>query len=83
MVTNVVLPARVRGILYLVFSVLGVGLGATQIGYSAASYGQPTWLTVALAVFAFVGTAFGITAASNVKVADRAKRNAKGQFIDD
>ena len=27
--------------------------------------GQPTWLTVSLSVFAFLGAAFGLTAATN------------------
>lgn len=62
-----VLPARYRAVLYIVFAVVGVGFGATQVGYSAANAGQPTWLTVALAVYAFVGTAFGFTAAANTK----------------
>lgn len=66
---NVFIPARIRGPIYAAFSVLGLGLGATQVGYSAADAGQPTWLTVALAVFAFLGTAVGYTAASNTPAA--------------
>jgi hypothetical protein len=59
------IPARIRTRLYAGFGVMGLGLGATQVGYAAAGAGQPTWLTVALAVFAFVGTGIGYTAASN------------------
>lgn len=62
---NEILPAKVRRVLYAVYAFIGLGLGATQVAYSAASAGQPLWLTVALAVFAFVGTAFGFTAAAN------------------
>ena len=62
---SVFIPAKVRGTLYSIYAVIGLGLGATQVGYSAAQAGQPVWLTVALAVFAFVGTGIGYTAASN------------------
>ena len=59
------LPAPVRSVLYIVFAVVGVVLGATQVGFAAADAGQPVALTVALAVYAFVGTAFGFTASAN------------------
>lgn len=62
---NDILPAKARQALYAVYAFLGLGLGATQVAYSAADAGQPTWLTVSLAVFAFVGTALGFTAAAN------------------
>src|SRR5690625_6488566 len=50
---------------YYVYGLIGVAIGAIQVGYSAAELGQPTWLTVALAVFSFIGAAFGITAGQN------------------
>src|SRR5690625_6642153 len=50
---------------YYVYGLIGVAIGALQVGYSAAELGQPTWLTVALAVFSFIGAAFGITAGQN------------------
>lgn len=59
------LPQTTRRYIYSGYAVVGLGLGATQVGYSAAEAGQPTWLVVALAVFAFVGTALGFTAAQN------------------
>ena len=62
---NDVMPAHVRKVLYVIFAVVGLALGATQVGYSAAEAGQPTWLTVALAVYAFVGTGLGFTASAN------------------
>lgn len=58
-------PTKVRQVLYVVYAAGGLALGAIQVAYSAAELGQPTWLTVSLAVFAFVGTSLGITAASN------------------
>lgn len=73
--TPVMLPARVRGILYLAYGILGVALGAIQVGYSAAEQGQPTWLTVTLAVYAFVGAGFGLTAASNTPTSDDVPRH--------
>lgn len=60
-----IIPAAHRKIAYAVFALIGVVLGAVQVGYGAAEAGQPTWLTVALAVYAFVGGAVGLTARSN------------------
>jgi hypothetical protein len=60
-----IISAPVRAKLYTVYALLGLGIGSTQVGYAAADAGQPTWLTVTLAVFAFVGTGLGFTAASN------------------
>src|SRR5699024_11728660 len=50
---------------YYVYGPIGAAIGAMQVGYSAAELGQPTWLTVALAVFSFIGAAVGITAGQN------------------
>src|SRR5690625_4148725 len=55
----------VRKYSYYAYGLIGVGIGAIQDGYSAAELGQPTWLSVALAVFSFIGAAFGITAGQN------------------
>ena len=62
---SVALPPGVRAKIYIAFTVVGVILGATQVGYGAANAAQPTWLTVALAVYVFCGPALGLTAASN------------------
>ena len=67
---SVALPPEIRAKLYLGFAVVGVALGAIQVGYGAASVDQPTWLTVSLAVYAFVGPALGLTAASNTPTGD-------------
>lgn len=61
-----VLTGRTRQIVYIIYTVAGLGLGATQVAYSASNNGQPSWLTVALAVFGFIGAAIGATAASNI-----------------
>lgn len=62
---NDVLSAEARRVLYAVYGFLGLALGAVQVAYAAASVGQPTWLTVTLAVFAFLGVGLGFTAAAN------------------
>lgn len=65
MATNAIIPLmpkRARLTLYAVYGGLGIVVGAVQVGYAAAEAGQPTWLTVTLAVYAFLGGAFGYTA---------------------
>ena len=57
---------------YFVFALVGVVLGAVQVGFGAADAGQPVWLTVALAVFAFLSGAVGFTARANTDKADPA-----------
>ena len=63
--TSEILPPKVRKIAYSIYALLGVGIGATQVGFAAAEAGQPVWLTVSLAVFAFLGGAFGFVAGNN------------------
>ena len=60
-----IITPKIRKPLYAIYAVIGLVLGGTQVGFSAAELGQPVWLTVALAVFAFVGTALGFTASAN------------------
>lgn len=52
--------------LYAVYGVIGLVLGATQVGFAAAEAGQPVALTVALAVYGFLGGAFGFGARAKV-----------------
>ena len=61
------IPAEVRQYVYIGYSVALVIIGATQAGFAAAAVDQPVWLTVTLAVFAYLGIALGFTAASNVQ----------------
>lgn len=60
------IPPAVRSSLYIVSALVGLALGATQVGYQAAEAGFPTWLKVALSVYAFLAGALGLTAASNM-----------------
>lgn len=59
-----IIPAEGRKYVYAVYALIGLVLGATQVGFLAAG-DQPLWLTVSLAVFGFVGTAIGATASAN------------------
>lgn len=61
--TNI--PPNVRATLYWISFVVGIGLGAAQVGYQAADAGFPVWLKVALSVYAFLAATLGLTAASN------------------
>lgn len=55
----------VRAKVYTGFWVGGLALGGTQVGFLAADVAQPTWLTVALAVYAYLGIGVGYTASRN------------------
>lgn len=56
---------KVRSRLYLVSFLVGILLGAVQVGYQSADAGFPVWLKVALSVYAFLAGALGLTAAAN------------------
>lgn len=59
------LPATARKIVYSVFALVGVTFGAIQVGYGAAEMASPAWLVVALAVYGFLGGAFGLVAVTH------------------
>lgn len=63
---NELIPPAHRLRAYQIFALVGVALGAIQVGFGAADAGQPVALTVALAVYAFLGGALGLTAAHHV-----------------
>ena len=56
---------KVRKVLYNIWGLIGLGLGAGQVGISAADVSQPKAFTVTLAVFAFLTAGFGFTAGQN------------------
>lgn len=60
-----IIPADWRKPLYRIYALVGLGLGATQVGFAAAEAGQPVWITVALAVYGFVGAGVGFVAQRN------------------
>lgn len=62
------IPPKVRKVLYLVYGVVGLVLGAFQVaGVDAVG---PVDVSTALAVYAYVGVALGFTAGSNVDTPD-------------
>lgn len=67
---QVVPDGPVRKRIYQGFAALGILIGGTQVGFAAASAGQPVWLTVALAVYAFLGTAGFAVAQANTPTGD-------------
>lgn len=75
------IPPQVRLYLYLVFAAVGLGLGATAVGYSTADMSLPTWLKVAQAVLNFVAAGFGYTAATHVDQPTPAYANAEAGAI--
>lgn len=64
------IPARYRALIYGVYLVAGLVIGSVQVGFSAASLDQPVALTVALAVYAYLGAGLGYTALTHTPRAD-------------
>lgn len=66
---KVINSAYARRLIYSVYVVAILVLGAFQVGFAASSAGvQPEWLTVALAVAAYLGVPIGGLAAVNTSV---------------
>jgi hypothetical protein len=61
-----IVAARTRKYLYTTYSLIGLVVGGIQAAYGSVSVTSPDWLKVTLSVYAFLGTAIGATAASNV-----------------
>ena len=59
------IPAAWRKPIYGAFAVLGVVIGAIQVGIAAIGAANPEWLLVVLAVFPFLAGAVGFTASAN------------------
>lgn len=59
-----IIPAHARKYVYAIYALIGLILGAWSVAET------PGWLVTALAVYAFVGTALGLTAASNTQPLD-------------
>ena len=55
-----------RKALYTAYSLIGLVVGGIQAAFGSVSAASPDWLKVTLSVYAFLGTAIGATAASNV-----------------
>lgn len=62
---TIIESARVRKIIYSAYVIAIVVIGAIQVGFAAISVGQPEWLTVALAVAAYLGVPVAGLAVAN------------------
>lgn len=62
---TVVSSAKARKAIYGIYVIGILVIGAIQVGFAAISAGQPDWLTVALAVGAYLGVPVGALAAAN------------------
>ncbi|MFW0120268.1 hypothetical protein ACN08Y_10180 [Rothia sp. P5764] len=54
--------ARARRWVYALYALGSVILGAIQVGYSAGGFTHPIWLTIATAVWVFLGGSQGLLA---------------------
>lgn len=70
------LPASFRSFIYGAYAVVLFALGGIQVGYATNNGEQPSWLTIALNVMAYIGIAIGVTASAN---APSAKANVPGE----
>lgn len=64
--TLVLLPAKARQLIYVGYGLVALAVSGTQVGYSSLSIDNPPWLTVAVAVTAFLAVPVGAIAATNV-----------------
>lgn len=68
---TVITNPNVRKVIYGIYIVAGVILGAVQVAFaSIAGAGQPDWLTVSLAVYAFLSVPVGSLALVNTTAGD-------------
>lgn len=74
---------QLRKITYGAYAIVGLVLGSTQVGYAAAEAGQPVALTVALAVYAYVGVAFGFAAQAKVQAVPAVDAPEPVDVVDD
>ena len=59
------LNTATRRAIYISLAITGLLIGATTVGYSSVSATLPDWLTIATAVYAFLGGGSGILATLN------------------
>ncbi len=61
----VLLPARARQVLYVLFGLVGLADGSALVAFAAAGVTLPVWLIVATAVIAYLTVPFSSLAAMN------------------
>lgn len=62
---TVVKSSKARQAIYAAYVFAIVVIGGIQVGFASLQAGQPEWLTVALAVAAYLGVPVGALAAAN------------------
>lgn len=62
---TIITSATIRKAIYSAYVIAIIIIGAIQVGVAAISTGQPEWLTVAIAVAAYLGVPVGGLAAAN------------------
>ncbi|MCA1799989.1 MAG: hypothetical protein LC687_05325 [Actinobacteria bacterium] len=77
------LPAKVRGIVYTVLIFLGLGIGAAQTGFDALGSGYPDWLVVAARVIPYLSAGLGAVALSHTPKAGSATEEYVGDHRND
>ena len=60
----------VRRNIYLTMTLLGLAVGAANVGYSSIDHSIPEWLTFATAIVTFLAGPTGILAALNTPARD-------------
>lgn len=65
------IPAKSRRTTYAIFALVGLIMGAVQVGFFAVDPDLPTWLNVTIIVYNFLALPFGALAASNVPSPER------------
>lgn len=61
-----ILNPQTRKTVYAAYALIGLIVGCIQVGFGSVNASTPNWLKITLAIYAFLGTAIGATAASNV-----------------
>lgn len=71
------IPHPARKMIYAVYALAGVVLGAVTTGLAAAGAADPVALTVSLAVYAYLGGPVGVIASANTPATEQ------GVIVDD
>ena len=61
------IPARVRQVVYVVLSLVSLGLTGLGLFLHASPWGEPWWVGSALQALGVVAAPFGVLAAANVQ----------------
>lgn len=65
------LPERVRGLIYVGYSVLVLAAGATATWFTSVGSAVPDWVTGSTQVLAYIGAGLGLVAAGNTSITSK------------